>query len=163
MLFGHDEGKNIKQLCDGDIDAICREMGGTGIKAKTAEELILALGGTIQKEIWKNASPTSTFPAQLIPNEQLLEVPSEGDIVKIKYRTSNTSNYISADEGELGEQISMHVIGQASSKIWGAYRIASITAEGIQFGVGTGVTPAAASEMNANIIPVAMYIIKGVQ
>lgn len=30
MLFGHDEGKNLKQLCNGEKDVICPEMGGTG-------------------------------------------------------------------------------------------------------------------------------------
>lgn len=30
MLFGHDEGKNLKQLCDGLKDLICIAMGGTG-------------------------------------------------------------------------------------------------------------------------------------
>lgn len=30
MLFGHDEGKNIVQLCNGEKDVVCVEMGGTG-------------------------------------------------------------------------------------------------------------------------------------
>ena len=30
MLFGHDEGKNIVQLCDGNKDVVCIEKGGTG-------------------------------------------------------------------------------------------------------------------------------------
>ena len=134
--------------------------GGTG--ASNPSKALENLGGISEKLIWENPSPTSTFPAQTIPNEQLLDVPTDGDVVKIKYRTSNTSSYISADEGELGEQVSMHVIGQASSKIWGAYRTASINADGIKFSVGTGVTPSASSEMNANIIPIEIYLIKGV-
>ena len=30
MLFGHDEGKNIVQLCNGEKDVVCIEKGGTG-------------------------------------------------------------------------------------------------------------------------------------
>ena len=34
MLYGHDEGKNLKQLCNGKDNVICIEMGGTGAKNK---------------------------------------------------------------------------------------------------------------------------------
>lgn len=62
MLFGHDEGKNLKQLCDGEKDVVCIQMGGTGISAETTEEILLELGGVSKKLIWQNASPGSSFP-----------------------------------------------------------------------------------------------------
>lgn len=42
MLYGHDEGKNLKQLCNGEKDVICIEKGGTG--ADNAEDAREKLG-----------------------------------------------------------------------------------------------------------------------
>ena len=60
MLFGHDEGKNIVQLCNGSDDAVCIEMGGTG--AKTAPEAVEKIGIYPVDSIYttsKNENPAS--------------------------------------------------------------------------------------------------------
>lgn len=46
MLYGHDEGKNIKQLCDGTTDAVCIKMGGTGATTAAGARKNLGLGDT---------------------------------------------------------------------------------------------------------------------
>lgn len=46
MIYGHDEGKNVKQLCDGETDAVCIEMGGTGVKTIEAARQKLNFIGT---------------------------------------------------------------------------------------------------------------------
>lgn len=59
MLFGHDEGKNLKQLCNGEKDVICVGMGGTGAdnKKDARENLDIADAiietGTDDAGIWK--------------------------------------------------------------------------------------------------------------
>ena len=44
MLFGHDEGKNIRQLCDGLKDLICVKMGGTGKESHTVNAVLTGNG-----------------------------------------------------------------------------------------------------------------------
>ena len=92
MLYGHDEGKNIKQLNDGSNDVVCIKMGGTGASTAAGarnnilegEPLPIAEGGTgattapdarsnlglsgaeTKTLLWTNASPTSSFASQTL-------------------------------------------------------------------------------------------------
>lgn len=94
MLYGHDQGKNMIQLCDGESDVVCIAKGGTGADnaadarknlgvkkcgeydvlpiasggtgTATAAAALKALGGAKFVKMWENASPTSDFNAQTV-------------------------------------------------------------------------------------------------
>lgn len=51
MLFGHDEGKNLKQLCDGLKDLICIAMGGTGADNAEDARKNLGIGGVATEDV----------------------------------------------------------------------------------------------------------------
>lgn len=59
MLFGHDEGKNAVQLCDGNTEAVSTKMGGTGKKANEFVDLIYPVG-SIYMSVNK-ADPATLF------------------------------------------------------------------------------------------------------
>lgn len=51
MLYGHDQGKNIKQLCDGTNDIVCAKMGGTGKASHTANAVLTGNGEDAVKNV----------------------------------------------------------------------------------------------------------------
>lgn len=51
MLYGHDQGKNIKQLCDGTNDIVCAKMGGTGKAFHTANAVLTGNGEDAVKNV----------------------------------------------------------------------------------------------------------------
>lgn len=54
MLFGHDEGKNLKQLCNGIKDLICVKMGGTGKESHVKNSILTGNGEEALKNVPTN-------------------------------------------------------------------------------------------------------------
>lgn len=51
MLYGHDQGKNIKQLSDDTNDVVCVKMGGTGKASHTANAVLTGNGEDAVKNV----------------------------------------------------------------------------------------------------------------
>lgn len=51
MLYGHDQGKNIKQLSDDTNDLVCVKMGGTGKASHTANAVLTGNGEDAVKNV----------------------------------------------------------------------------------------------------------------
>lgn len=51
MLYGHDQGKNIKQLSDDTNDVVCAKMGGTGKASHTANAVLTGNGEDAVKNV----------------------------------------------------------------------------------------------------------------
>lgn len=51
MLYGHDQGKNIIQLCDGTNDLVCVKMGGTGKASHTSNAVLTGNGESAVKNV----------------------------------------------------------------------------------------------------------------
>lgn len=51
MLYGHDQGKNIKQLSDDTNDLVCVKMGGTGKASHTANAVLMGNGEDAVKNV----------------------------------------------------------------------------------------------------------------
>lgn len=66
MLFGHDEGKNLKQLCNGKDDVVCVEMGGTGVKTKGEIGLMAYPVGAVYMS-YEETSPAELFGGTWTP------------------------------------------------------------------------------------------------
>lgn len=73
MLFGHDEGKNIKQLCDGTKDVVCIKMGGTG--GKTLAEAQNNLGIKAVEDELKTKATKEELNVQKLRIDQFTALP----------------------------------------------------------------------------------------
>lgn len=133
--------------------------GGTG--KTTALEALLALGGIQIKKLWENASPTSSFAAQTVSLDL-----SGYDRVAITYIAStllSDSYSIDADVGKVTQMTALTSASNAS--VVYVSRVATVTKTGINFDYGYGksiYSTTAASPGNSNVIPIAIYGIKGV-
>lgn len=164
MLFGHDEGKNLVQLCDGSNDIICRQMGGTGIQADTAEELLLALGAISFKKVWENASPTSSFKAQEITVDWI----NDYDLFLTEFRLNTNSGYrffaFSVPGATSPIQATMNVAGTTTVTFLTRNILFSING---YINVGAcnykKADDTATEETNSHLIPVKVLGIKGVK
>ena len=152
------------------------EHGGTGVSVKTLEELLLALRAASFIKLWENASPTSAFSAQNISVANITEY--ELFIVVCRLSASNGrrisgvgSLSSSAQTGNYGEVQYIDDLDSAAGSTSGGtsnnkylsrrYLInvnGYIAVERCTCKQNTTVT-----ETNSNLIPVAIYGIKGVQ
>lgn len=153
MLYGHDEGKNIVQLCDGLNDVVCVGKGGTG--KTNAADALEALGGISKKLLWQNASPASEFPAQTI-NFDL----SAYDAVLIFAKANKTSNNIVSVEVLKGVGTFLSV----STSI-NAYRTFTVASHDITVSAGYQALAynSTTTQNNDVVVPLEIYGIKGVQ
>lgn len=162
MLYGHDEGKNIVQLCDGSNDTVCIARGGTG--KTNAADALAALGGVSRKLLWQNASPTSGFAAQTVTVSGL-----EGyDEFAIEFKGYCQSDYRQIFYFKKGNAGTL--IGLTYSDTYVRYYLHN---RGFTFtspnklvfdsNYAIDIVDGKASASNTSIIPIAIYGIKGVQ
>lgn len=161
MLYAHDEGKNIRQLCDGETDAVCMEMGGTGAETKEgAQENLEIVSKTL---LWENASPTSEFA------EQTLQIDlSEYDEVEIVTRHNQTSANRGMYKCRVGDSIRIAEITNSMSEtvyLGAVVRNFTVNKDGINvtgtYYRNTNTLPIVLG--TTFLIPLAIYGIKGVQ
>lgn len=156
MLFGHDEGKNAVQLCDGNTEAVSVEMGGTG--AKTKAEAQEKLGIVSKTLLWKNESPGSAFEPQTIPLDL-----SGYDEVLIEYRLTDAREYTDINIVPVGN---IGILNGAYADVGTFYsRKASVTKTGIYFQTADYCNAISSTKGTMDIvcIPVTIYGINGVQ
>lgn len=125
------------------------------------------VGATVTK-VWENASPTSTFSPQSITIEDM----ANADIVRIvtKRNSSATDNAIEMVDIPLNHFSNAMIAGQSKyitgsgGKIYAYYRYFNIAADRKSINVSDAwdTSPSIDSANNAHVVPVAIYLIKGV-
>lgn len=125
------------------------------------------VGATVTK-VWENASPTSTFSPQSITIEDM----ANADVVRIvtKRNSSATDNAIEMVDIPLNYFSNAMIAGQSKyitgsgGKIYAYYRYFNIAADRKSINVSDAwdTSPSIDSANNAHVVPVAIYLIKGV-
>lgn len=126
-------------LIDGDatISDSLNVYGDTNLNGDIYVDGVLVSNGTwyleTRKQLWKNNSPTSTFAAKTIleNNTDLAKC----DEVRIYYRHSTTDDRIYCVTGDVGTKVPLTVQGMEYNRTGG--RIATINSSGIVFGAAS--------------------------